>query len=313
MKNLVYFSPGLNRPIGGIKVIHRHSELLNSIGISSEVFYSHGPDHKVDWFDHNCRLKSSPSFSKNDIAILPESQLFHFWKKLQDISVPYGIFVQNGYLMSPALLPNDLEECYRGAKFILCISEDARRCVEKLFPSLSDKIIRVIYSVDTELFRASRKEKIVTYMPRKMKDHSDIFISFMNLRMPIGWSLQPIDNLNERGVAELLGRSSIFAAFSSFEGLPVPPVEAALSGNFVIGYTGQGGREYWNQPIFEAVEQGDIVGLVDSVLYKIQEIDCFGKQVSENSLTLLKSYFSKDAERVMLKQAVDCIYGLCAV
>lgn len=313
MKTLVYFSPGLNRPIGGIKVIHRHSELLNSMGISSEVFYSHGPDKKIDWFEHNCRLRSSPSFSKNDIAILPESQLHNFWKKLQEISVPYGIFVQNGYLMPPALSPNDLEECYRGAKFILCISEDAKRCVEKIFPSFQYKVVRVIYSVDTELFRASPKEKIVTYMPRKMKAHSDIFISFMKHRMPTGWSLQPIDNLNERGVAELLGRSSIFVAFSSFEGLPVPPVEAALSGNFVIGYTGQGGREYWNPPIFESIETGDIVGLVDSALYKIQEIECFGKSVSENSLTLLKNLFSKDSESFMLKEAVDYIYKVCAV
>ena len=35
----------------------------------------------------------------------------------------------------------------------------------------------------------------------------------------------------------------IFLSFSSLEGLGLPPVEAALAGNHVIGYTGEGGNE----------------------------------------------------------------------
>ena len=52
--------------------------------------------------------------------------------------------------------------------------------------------------------------------------------------------------------------SEIFLSFSNLEGIGIPPVEAALSGNKVIGYTGGGGIEYWKEPIFTKIENGEI-------------------------------------------------------
>ena len=40
--------------------------------------------------------------------------------------------------------------------------------------------------------------------------------------------------------------------------LPLPPTEAALAGNQVIGYTGEGGGEYWKKPIFTEIKTGEI-------------------------------------------------------
>ena len=42
-----------------------------------------------------------------------------------------------------------------------------------------------------------------------------------------------------------LSKSKIFLSFSNLEGIGIPPIEAALAGNKVIGYTGGGGIEYW--------------------------------------------------------------------
>jgi hypothetical protein len=79
--------------------------------------------------------------------------------------------------------------------------------------------------------------------------------------------------MNEEQVAALLKRSKIFMAFSHFEGCPLPPLEAALSGNQVIGYTGQGAKEYWRPEIFEEVPSGDVAGFALRVLDKVQVID----------------------------------------
>ena len=99
------------------------------------------------------------------------------------------------------------------------------------------------------------------------------FAVINNLYHLNGREKKSINNLSEQRVAEELSRSIIFLAFSEFEGLPVPPVEAALSGNYVIGYDGQGGKEYWHEPNFTRIEQGDIQGFVNKIMKRISKID----------------------------------------
>ena len=37
----------------------------------------------------------------------------------------------------------------------------------------------------------------------------------------------------------------------------MPPVEAAIAGNKVIGYTGEAGKEYWHEPVFTEIPVGN--------------------------------------------------------
>ena len=50
------------------------------------------------------------------------------------------------------------------------------------------------------------------------------------------------------------------------EGLGMPPIEAAIMGNKVIGYTGQGGTEYSKKPLFEKIENGNIIKFCNIIL-----------------------------------------------
>ena len=84
-------------------------------------------------------------------------------------------------------------------------------------------------------------------------------------------NIMPISGLDEQGVAQLLSSSKVFMSFSHFEGCPLPPLEAALSGNKVVGYTGQGAREYWHPSIFTSVESGDVIELANAVLGAITQ------------------------------------------
>jgi hypothetical protein len=108
----------------------------------------------------------------------------------------------------------------------------------------------------------------------------------------------PIDGLNEVQVAVLLKRSKIFMAFSHFEGCPLPPLEAALSGNQVIGYTGQGATEYWRPEIFEEVASGDVAGFAQRVLDKVQAIDQAGQfDLPMTTIRTLADTYSDEQER----------------
>ncbi len=41
----------------------------------------------------------------------------------------------------------------------------------------------------------------------------------------------------------------------------------------MIGYTGQGGREYWHKPNFQEIAPGDIRGFVAAVCEAVRRID----------------------------------------
>ena len=71
----------------------------------------------------------------------------------------------------------------------------------------------------------------------------------------------------------LLDESSIFLSFSELEGFGLPPVEAALSGNFVIGYTGNAGAEYFSNPNFNAVPAGNIHRYTEIIINYIRLLE----------------------------------------
>ena len=97
----------------------------------------------------------------------------------------------------------------------MTISDDASRCVSMAFPAAKNNIIRMHCSIDQTLFNAfPDKDNLVTYMPRKLSDHSAKVLFFLREHLPKHWKIKPIDGLDERGVAELLKKSKIFMSFS---------------------------------------------------------------------------------------------------
>ena len=116
-----------------------------------------------------------------------------------------------------------------------------------MLPEFSKKIIRINFSIDTKKFKIRKKENMITYMPRKLPHHSSLLLFYLKNLIPNNWKIVPLINISEQKLITMLGKSKIFLSFSNFEGIGIPPVEAALCGNKVIGYTGGGGIEYWRE------------------------------------------------------------------
>ena len=126
---------------------------------------------------------------------------------------------------------------------------------------------------ESPLFSPGNKERLITYMPRKLPTHSErLCLYLQEILRDDGWQLQAIENLDERATATLMSRSAIFLSFSEFEGCPLPPIEAALSGNVVVGYTGQGGKEYFQRPIFREVPNGNFLFFVEQVRSAMEDV-----------------------------------------
>jgi glycosyltransferase involved in cell wall biosynthesis len=275
-KSIIYFCPPSSIPSGGAKVIIRHSELINSLSLGTVESFIYNPQGEgmkgflnVSWFQHSGLIKKDAKFwRKSDFIIIPEVWAVQFGDALLKTGLKFAIFVQGGYMLFFNCVKDDyirLRAVYEAADIILSISKDTTECIKLAFPNLSHKIYEVQLSVDSDIFFSGPKENLITYMPRRLREHSQNVVSFLHSQNLQGWKIAPIQNLSEMEVAKALRRSKIFLSFSATEGFGAPPLEAAFSGNVVIGYTGEGGKEYWLKGIFTEIESGNIRKFVEKI------------------------------------------------
>lgn len=118
--------------------------------------------------------------------------------------------------------------------------------------------------------------------------------------------------MNEKQVAEILSRSSIFMSFGDIEGLSLPPLEAAFSGNIVVGYTGQGAHEYFRKPVFREVHNGNFINFCKSVVRATLDVQdgCLDTNEFNIEVEKVKSIYSKDNELKTMKAVISKIENI---
>ena len=191
-----------------------------------------------------------------------------------------------------------------------CWPDEITEGIKLTFPQLKEKIVRVNISVDNKKYYCSEeifknKENLITYMPRKKKNNSEMLLFILNQLLPKNWKIESIDNLTELEVANFFRKSKIFLSFSDLEGLGLPPIESALCGNHVIGYTGEGGKEFWSAPIFDEVFSGDLRTFANKVINKVKDFD-------KNNYVFdkLKPYVNKLAEKYSVEREQKSLTSL---
>tara|TARA_A100001015_G_C15023792_1_gene729380 strand:+ start:484 stop:1506 length:1023 start_codon:yes stop_codon:yes gene_type:complete len=340
MKNIIFLVDAQQGPSGGGKVIYQYSNYINSLkDFSSSV--AHLKKKKINkwmqsinkrmnlyeenytgwkaneltvkknyffsWFNVSIKSKNNLVFDKKkDFVILPEIFAHLACDLLIKKKIKYAIFVQNGYALFPTYDLEKLNKSYNNAKFILSYSKDIKSCISLAFPKIKKKIVDVKYSIDkNKLNSQSKKLNLITFMPRKLKKHSELTLSFLKNNLPKKWKLKAIHNMSEKEVFKNLKKSKIFLSFSELEGLPLPPVEAALAGNQVIGYTGEGGKEYWRKPIFTEIKTGELKIFCREILRKIKIKDFLKK--TKKQRVYLANQFSSSKEKVSIKNFLKLI------
>ncbi|MCB5186890.1 hypothetical protein LG200_02590 [Methylobacillus caricis] len=309
---LIVLCPARARPCGGVKVLYRQTELLHQLlshdSISAKIMHPKNLAFKCTWFKHKAPIKHNAAMSPHDIVIIPETMVSKHAPVLHRLGIRYCIYVQNGYLISNGNLA-ELNTYYAHATLIMAISEDAVNCIKAIFPNLdAHKISRIHYSIDTQQFKPGQsKTNTITYMPRKLAKHAKLVEDFLKNSLPSHWQLVPIQNKSEADTAALLAASKIFLSFSEFEGCPLPPAEAALCGNYVVGYTGEGAREYFHLPAFSEISMGDIKHFCSEILRRIQQCDNSSHDASADigfTIDAVSSTYSAQMELHDLKTTI---------
>lgn len=300
-------SPAYATPVGGVKVMYQHVQALQAMGVDAEVYHAEQPDFLCTWFDHQARTRIDPVFHRDrDVVVLPEIWALAFGSKLRDSGIPYVIFVQNGHLMHATQThahSEALQQAYQHAVCILSISDYTTSLIRLAFPWLPpDRIIRQYPRIDT-LFAPKPKKKTITFMPRKLANHAKQVCFFLPQYLPSDWCMMPIIEKAEQQVADMLSESAMFLSFAELEGWSLPPLEAAISGNVVVGYTGQGAKEYFKPPVFHEVASGDIRGFVNTVRQQIQAVDggLLGSGPFQAALAPLRRDFNGGLEHMALR------------
>ncbi|MDA7473000.1 hypothetical protein N8975_01375 [Candidatus Pelagibacter ubique] len=328
-KNIIFLTHAEKGPSGGAKIIYRHSEIIDKLkGYKSEVLHikktkisklknslqkkfkisnnfitgwqfneiKPAKNFSYKWLNHKVNCKNNFNFQKKkDFIIIPEIFAHLALELSNEGKIGYAIFVQNGFVLDSTNNEKKLKKNYESAKFILSYSNAITKCLNLKFPKIKDKIVKISYSLNLQKFNSNKKKNLITYMSRKLPYHSNLVINFLKSKIPKNWKIQDLNNLTEMETYKILGQSRIFMSFSNFEGLPLPPAEAALAGNFVIGYTGEGGNDYWYKPIFTKINQGDICEFVRHILIKIRYKNQ-NNELKNKIFEVLKKKFSKELE-----------------
>jgi len=318
-KKILIICPSTNKPVGGIRVLYRYCDLLNNNGQNAYILHT-VKNFRCTWFPNKTKIYNKKLINSQDHLIFPETEIILNIEKLKNIINKYSIFVQNGYFI-PDYINNheqylDFQKIYTKASFIIAISEDTKKMISKFFPIQTKNIIIANYSMEisnTLSNQNTTKKNIITYMPRKNYKHAQKVITGLFNQLPYSWKIIPIYNMNSNQVGALLNSSKIFLSFESFGGKPLPPIEAAISGNYVIGYHGQGGKKYWNENIFTEIAPYDIGSFIDSIINKVNEIssksfntDAENKNFKDFKKNILKE-FSNENENISVAQIIKKI------
>ena len=333
--NIIYLLPEMKGASGGAKVIYNHSLILNNIDkcISSKIVHLKknflykfelslakkikffeknysgwdGKKMKISkkfkpkkgWYENNVFTAHNLNFDKKkDFIVIPEIWA-HFAADLQlaERKINYAIFVQGFYHMNSTNNYHNLKKSYDNAKLIITTSKNSVSYLKTMFPNLRKKIFKINLSIDRNKFKIKKKSNIITYMPRKLPEHSNLLLFYLKNLLPKNWKILPLINVSDKKLIKSLSISKIFLSFSNFEGMGLPPIEAALSGNKVIGYVGGGGSEYWKKPIFTKVENGEIEDFAKKIITNIKTYKTnWIKETKKNRLILSENY-SKKSEK----------------
>ncbi|MFL4473463.1 glycosyltransferase [Paeniglutamicibacter sp. MACA_103] len=286
---IYYLSPAENTPSGGVKVIYRHVEILNDMGIAAAVF--HQEDGFVcDWFDHRAPVVSAKSlrFHANDILVVPECYGFGFAaipeqiRKVVFNQGPHHTFDQINFNETESGAP------YRNVanlEGILTVSEDGAQLLRYAFPWIDVAVARNVISPINFRMRETTAPRRISYVPSRRQAELEQVLHVLRSNGVMaegGWQVEPISGRSESETGNILRQSSIFMSLSDRDGFGLPPAEAMATGCYVVGYAGGGGNEFFDASYSRQVvdSTGMVREMIAAMLLSDQQREEYGAKAS---------------------------------
>lgn len=263
-----FMAPDLPSPSGGMKVIYNYVEHLVALGHDARVWHGTPGFGYRDW-PSTAPVDTGPrlDFGAGDVIVMPETGGGK-WSFLNP-DVPHVMLCQGmDFVFSDAGFLDDVPGDYPGwpqATCALAVSD----AIETFLRHACRPGFR-IHHVPVEIepyFRPAVKEKRIALMPRR---RTEDLLGAVHLIRRSGslrdWTIILIDGMSQHQVAEELGRAAIFLFGAEREGLGLPGAEAMAAGCHVIGFTGDGAKEYLTDETGTVILDSDVVGMRNATL-----------------------------------------------
>ena len=268
-------APDLPTPSGGIKVIYRYVEHLRDLGHDARVWHGR-PGFRYDSWGSSAPVDTGVrlDFSAGDVLVMPETGGSR-WSFLSAgnpvVMLCQGmdfVFMNSDFLSDE---PGDYPgwpQAVAALPVSDAIETFLRRACTPGFP------LHPIPVQIEEWFRPLEKERRIALMPRRRRD--DLLGAVQLLRRSgrlDGWDIVLIDGMTQQQVAEELGRAAIFLFGAEREGVGLPGAEAMAAGCYVVGFTGDGAKEYMLPEHSSVIADSDVVGMCDRAIEAMDWFD----------------------------------------
>ncbi len=227
----------------------------------------------LDWLRSPRSSTSRVILNERDLLVLPATRTSFCHEVLPGI--PKISLSQSPYLLlaCEGLAYPDRSIYHPDIKARIAMSKLNYDLHCRLFPT--DTLWEVPVFIDSTLFNyAEKKKRQIAYMPRRLANDSQGVINLLRLHGKFnGFELVAIDGMTPQQVAHVMKESLIFLSFSHREGFGLPAAEAMACGCIVIGYSGNGGDEFFHEDLCYKIPSGDLIGFAETVERIVAEYD----------------------------------------
>lgn len=262
-------------PSGGLRVVYAMVEALNSRGSEAAVWHA-SSDFRATWFDHQAPVVTGAHrrLDVGDVLVMPEIGGARYEHLTNGARV---VVLNQAHFYTIAGQSPDDESPYPGwpnCVGVLAVSRAAADFVDAL---VGDRlpVARSTVLVDDVFFLDSPKKRLITAVSgRRADDLASLqHLIARSAELPAGWRFQIVGGLSKRDFAAVLSETAIFVSSADHDGFSLPGAEALAAGCNVVGFHGDGAREYMLPDFATVVADPDLVALRDAVVEAAREFD----------------------------------------
>lgn len=302
LPTIYFLTPDYDIPSGGVRTLYRHVDILNSAGIPAYVLHQ-SRNFRCTWFDHQTRIIDlrSARISPSDLLVVTELDL-DLLGRLPD-GTRHVIFNQGIHLTWTRMCKN-LPWHYGAHTDLAGVVTVSDHSAEILRYAFDPPYLRRIHlAIDPELFHPGQgvRARRIAYMPRRGARDAGPVLEMLRDRGTLrDWELVPIDGLKPAEVAAILRTTRIFLSFADQEGFGLPAAEAMACANYVCGYHGFGGREFFRSEFSAPVSSGDILEFartVEGIIARDRSDPAWCQELGNKAAAFIATEYSPERER----------------
>lgn len=270
-----FMAPDLPTPSGGIKVIYRYVEHLRALGYDARVW--HGtPGFAYESWGSSAPVDTGPQlgFEEGDLLVMPETGGSR-WSFLSAGNPVVMLCQGMDFVFANSDFLDDEPGAYPGwpqAAAAITVSDAIHTFLTRACPD--DFPLHNVPVQIEDWFRPLPKERRIALMPRRRRE--DLLGAVQLVRRSgrlRNWEMVLIDGMTQQQVAEELGRSAIFLFGAEREGVGLPGAEAMAAGCYVVGFTGDGAKEYMLPAHASVIADSDVVDMCDRTIEAMDWFD----------------------------------------